>query len=420
VIAELRNLGVSYQGREPVVRDFSLELAAGDRVGLAGESGCGKTSLLRAAAGLLPESGSVTGVLRTEGRIGYIPQEGLNSLSPFLTTGEQVAELSSAADAARLLREVGLREQRFYEAYPHQLSGGERQRVLVAQALALEPRLILADEPTANLDPANEALVLDVLDAYVRRTVAAMLIASHRERVFDRLECTVRRMTPVANAAPRTTAPLQGPGNPLLSVCELKKMYLRRGWFTQTRPVALALDGVSLEIAAGESVAILGPSGAGKSTLARCIAGRERWDDGTIKWHSSGEVQLVEQEPSDSLNPRLTISEVMREAVAGQRSDMLRKIDLPVEWWNRKVSELSEGQRARVAILRTAARRPAMLILDESLSGLDPKTRSVILAYLTALQREQGLSLLLITHDEDVAREAGSRLVHLSGGRIAA
>ena len=410
---------------------MSLTLDSGERQGLAGESGCGKTTLLRAIVGLLPASARIGGTFQLQGPVAYIPQEGLNSLSPFLTVGRQVLDVTrSTEECARLLAQVRLAGERFYRAYPHQLSGGERQRVLLALALAMKPRLIVADEPTANLDSDSESVVLAVLDFYLRATGAAILIASHRERVFQKLGCTVLRMTPAHQEAP--LAPLQ-PGvkrPPLLSIRGLTKVYTERDWRMRTRPVLRALDRVSVEIGAGEWLAITGPSGAGKSTLARCIAGREQGDSGSLEWHVStpaaDRVQLVQQEPSESLNPQFSLGQALLEAGAGDNPELLAGIGLPPVWWSRKVSALSEGQRARLAILRTAARlkrgpaTPALLILDESLSGLDPATRASILAFLRALCEQQRLSLLLITHDLEVARQAGARILHISGGRIAA
>src|SRR5215471_12202769 len=193
----IEDLSVAYGHRPPIIEGISISLGPGDRVGLAGESGCGKTTLLRAAAGLLPSPARVGGTVQFNGRAGYIPQEALVSLSPFLTAAEQVTEFTrSEHETARLFERVGLGGKRLLDAYPHQLSGGERQRVLAIQALALRPSVILADEPTANLEPEGEAAVLSLLHEYARETGAAILIASHRERVFDGLKCKVFRMTP--------------------------------------------------------------------------------------------------------------------------------------------------------------------------------------------------------------------------------
>jgi peptide/nickel transport system ATP-binding protein len=429
----IQGLAIAYGGRSPVIDDMSLSFLAGDRFGLAGESGCGKTTVLRAAAGLLPSSAHVTGTIRSEGRVGYIPQEALISLSPFLTAAEQVTEFTRSQDETTQLFELaGLGAERFLKAYPHQLSGGERQRVLVIQALAARPALILADEPTANLDPQSEAAIVSVLDEYLRKTGASILIASHRERMFGALNCKVFRMTPEPENAPlRSRLGIHSQLSrdhhaAVVSIRGLSKQYFRRDWLARSKPVVEALQDVSFEIGAGECVALSGPSGAGKSTLARCLAGRERPDSGNIDWHVTNpapeRVQLVQQEPSQSLNPSMTIASALREACGQADADMLPPIRLPRDWIGRSVSELSEGQRARVAILRSASRlnNAGLLILDESLAGLDEGTRSQILFYLSGVRDERGISVLIISHDSEPAAQMGARILRMDRGHMAA
>ena len=188
-------LSVRY-GDRAIVDSLSIEVGRGDVTGLSGESGCGKSTLLKCMADMLPPSASWTGQRELFGSVGYIPQEVTPSLSPYIRVLEQVARLAhSSSDATSILASVGLQDLRLLRSYPHQLSGGERQRVLVAQALAMKPDLILADEPTANLDSATEGLVLDLLHRYVRENRAGLLIVSHRERAFRRLNCRAIQMT---------------------------------------------------------------------------------------------------------------------------------------------------------------------------------------------------------------------------------
>jgi peptide/nickel transport system ATP-binding protein len=420
-------LTVRYSGSTPVIERFSMSLDRGDRVGITGESGCGKSTLLKTITRLLPDSAACEGSLDVSGAIGYIPQEGLQSLSPYLPAADQVTDLThSREETRRLFARVGLGEPRFQHVYPHQLSGGERQRVLAVQALAVRPNVIVADEPTSNLDAANEEVVLELLDEYARETGAAILIASHRERVFGRLGCRVHTMAGTL-AAPAELGTIERKhGDPLLTVRDLSKQYFRRDWLARQHPITRALDHVSLEVFSGECVAVTGRSGAGKSTLARCIAGREASDAGSIEWHGDRQatprerVQLVQQEPSESLNPRMTISEVLREACGEADPGLLEAVRLPGDWLGRKVTALSEGQRARIAIARSAARlKGGLLILDESLSGLDRATRGHIVNFLTT-QQQNGLSILLITHDLNVAQEFGARILRMEAGRVSA
>ena len=435
-LVDLRDLSVWYGERQYVFDPVSITLEPGERLGIAGESGCGKTTLLKAVVGLLPSAATVIGSRTIRGRIGYIPQQALASLSPFLTVGEQVTELTrSSRRTTELLALAGLDGPRFHQAYPHQLSGGERQRVLAVQALALRPDLIVADEPTANLDPDREAALLELLDRQSLQTGAAILVASHREPVFRALGCRVHRMTPAfVEPAPAAVASGSGragsdqgvrPTEPLLEVRRLTKRFRRRDWLTRATPVLRALDQVSMRIGVGECVVLHGPSGAGKSTLARCIAGRESWDSGSVEWRTGADapaprrVQLVQQEPSESLNPRISIREALREACPEAGPDWLPRIRLPREWIDRRASQLSEGQRARIAILRAAvALQQGLLILDESLASLDPANRGHILSFLCAMRRERNLSLLLVTHDIEVGAGLNARVVRLSAGHV--
>lgn len=395
MVPDLRDLEIRYPGRPPI-GPVTLHVEPGQTLGLAGESGSGKSSLLRAAAA------------RATVPTGYIPQDLLAALSPFLTVDQHFAQ----APPTDLLEPLGINTPRLRHAYPHQLSGGERQRVLIALALASNPQLILADEPTAHLDPATESRALRLLANHG----AALILASHRESVFRQLACPVHRLTPKPANPPKTT---QTPKSTLLTVKNLTKHYFRRDWLLRQTPTIQALNNVSLHIQSGETLVLLGPSGAGKSTLAHCIAGRQKYDSGQI--NIQAQVQLVPQEPSESLNPRLTVAACLREACGRAEPSQLEELALPADFLSRPTRELSEGQRARVAIARTIAAVPGgLLILDESLSGLDPATRTHVLAHLARQQSQTGLACLLITHDAEIADEIGARTLTMENGRILA
>ena len=410
VVDQLR---VSYAGG-CVLDSLSFTLRPGDRVGISGASGSGKTTLLTILAGLGNPSAKVSGRAAVAGKVGYIPQEATHSLSPFLRAIDQVAEFAKSRDeAASLLSRLGLDERR-RNSFPHQLSGGERQRVLIAQALAMRPSVVLADEPTANLDEAAEASAIAAIDDYLMKSGGALLIASHQESVFARLQCRIHRLTPF------TETPLPpahaAAAKLLLRVDRLTKTYCHRDFFLRSRPAVCALAGVSLDIHRGETIALVGPSGSGKTTLARCLARRETWDSGEI---SPGEVrvQLAQQEPSESLNPRGTIAAALGEAQASP--DVLESVGLSATWANRRVTDLSEGQRARVAIARSAcAARGGLLILDESLASLDPDSIRAAAGHICELQRESGMACLLITHRADLAQSLAHRILSIREGRL--
>lgn len=412
----LNTFGVQY-GANRMIGPFSLRAESGETIGIAGASGSGKTTLLTSICGLLPASARTSGAIEVNGKIGYIPQESLNSLSPHLTALDQVAEIAGpCARASELLRVIGIAEDR-QALYPHQLSGGERQRVLVQQALASHPDVIVADEPTANLDEENEALVLRLLQQQVERG-ATLIIASHRETVFDRLQCRVERLTPRIDATLASAEPLAPDALAIVQVDRLTKTYAHRDLFLRERRGPRILDDVSLTIRAGETVALSGPSGAGKSTLARCLARRERWDAGQIDL-GNRPVQLVQQEPSESLNPRWTLGQCLREASPHANADVLERVGLPAQWFARNVSELSEGQRSRVAIARAAlAAAEGLLIVDESLASLDASTIRDVAGFLRDAQRHTGMACLVITHRLDLAAGLAHRTLTMEAGRL--
>lgn len=418
---ECLSLAVQYPGVRGLAAT-SLQLKTGAIAGLAGESGCGKTTLLRAIAGLLPQGAVQTGTLHARAPIAYIPQDALASLSPYLTIGTQVADLAASDSEARaLLNAVGLTGPRHHSAYPHQLSGGERQRVLIAQAMAMRPALILADEPTANLDPDNAERILSALEQYTRASGAAALIASHQERVFERLNCPVHRLTPAPIRPAQPSAP-EPPGPLFVTVEKLEKIWRRRDWKLRQVPAKRALAGVSFELQQGEAVILEGPSGSGKSTLARCLAALEPYDSGAIEFAAPKRVQLVPQSPSDSLNPTRTVAAALQEAGLDPAPELLAQLALPPDIRNRRASQLSEGQRARVAILRAAEHTAdGLLILDESLASLDDATRGEVIAYLASARRTRRLTLLLITHDAATAAALSpNRTLRLRDGQFAA
>ena len=366
---------------------WTLHVGRGERVGIAGESGSGKTSLLELLAGLHPVGMEIlTGTVDRQGRIAYVSQEASNSLSPYLTALDQVDAFGGDSQAAEAsLRALGLDSTRLLAAYPCQMSGGERQRVQVAQALAMRPDFVLADEPMANLDGETAEVVLQALG----ESGAGLLIASHQEEAFARLGCgTVVRLTPREDGGEWPA--LEAPGELVADLAGLSHAHRRRDFWMRESPTGFSIEGASFQIRGGEMVALSGPSGAGKTTLAKCIAQA-----------MPGRAQIVAQEPSGSLHPRQRLDEAIREAKAtADVGSALERVGLPAGWAGRRASELSEGQRARVAIARALVALPTggLLILDESLAGLDAPTERLVLRAIGFEQRRRGLGCLVISH----------------------
>ncbi len=496
-LLSVRGLGVAI-GERPVLADLVLEVDAGEVLGLIGESGSGKSLTALALAGLLPEGARASGSVVFEGAelvgadeaalcgvrgrgIGLVFQEPATALNPLMTIGDQVAEtarihggFSAAAArerAAATLERVGLPPQRIgLERYPHELSGGQRQRVAIALAVALAPRLLIADEPTTALDVTTQAQILELLAELAARDRMALLLISHdlavvasvarrlailhagriveqgatlavlRAPAHDYTRALVRDFTLPA-AVPRT--PSAAP--PLLAADGIVRAYrmARRGFFGRA-PLRRAVDGVTLAIAPGERVGLVGESGSGKSTLVRALLGLEAPEAGSVR--IEGErftgasaatarrlrriVQVVFQDPYGSLNPRHRVGRIVAEPLqllgaalpAAERerrvAAALTDVGLEAADARRRPHEFSGGERQRIAIARALVVGPRLLILDEAVSALDASLRSQILALLLALSAARGLAYLFVSHDLGVVRAITDRTLVMRSGRI--
>ena len=467
---ELDRLGVFY-GETPAVREMSLRIAAGEAVAVVGESGSGKTQSLYAALGLTPRDARVTGSARFRGqeligapapaldrlrgdRITFVFQEPSSALDPLTRVGEQIAAPVAAhggrdglARARALLDEVGVRATRA-SAYPHELSGGERQRVMIAMALANDPDLLIADEPTTALDATVQKRLLDMLDALRRRRGLALILVTHDLRLAARYTSRAYVMQAgrvveegaqvfsaprapytqsLLAAAPARPAPA-APGPPVLACRALSVAYGR------TRAVV----GVDLTLHAGRTLAVVGESGSGKSTLARALLrlqparGQIEWSGRRVDGLEGGALrrartaaQIVFQDPWGALSPRLSVGEIVVEGLraqgrptAGAAEAILREIGLDPALSLRLPEALSGGQRQRVALARALVLQPAALVLDEPTSSLDRAAQRDIVALLGRLQGERGLAYLFITHDLELARALADDVIVMRGGAI--
>lgn len=469
----------------PVVHPLDARIEPGRTLAVIGESGSGKTLTAKSLVGLLPRGFRAEGSVRIGertlaldaaqaawrsvrgGTVTLLLQDPFTSLSPVHRCGDQIGWTLDAAAGRRLPsaeRERAIAERlaevklpaHVARSYPHQLSGGMRQRVAIAAALAADPKLLIADEPTTALDASNQAEILDLLRSVQQARSLCVILISHdlgmvRGRTDDVLvmrhgEVVERGMTATVLADPQhpyTRALIEA--DPTIAVSTHASddrmpvahdaPLLRATGVVKTFGDRLVLDGVALSIGAGQIAGVVGESGSGKSTLARCIAGLETEDAGEIVFdgerlapgrrsRTPGQMQIVFQDPYSSLNPMMSIGAILREALrvarrpASEIHDLLETVGLRAEFARKRPAELSGGQRQRVAIARALAPRPRLLICDESVSALDVSVQAQILALLLRLREEIGIAVLFISHDLAVVRMIADSVTVLWNGRV--
>ena len=479
------------------VDNVSYDLSAGEILCVVGESGSGKSMTANAVMGLLP-----TGVHASRGRalfdgqdllamdeishralrgrrIGMIFQEPMTALNPLMRVGEQIAEVFEAhglltprtrkEKALALLEEVRLPDpEAALRAYPFELSGGQRQRVMIAMALALEPELLIADEPTTALDVTTQAQILHLVKDLQQRHGMAVMFITHDfgvvAEIADRV-CVMREGRIVEMGSARevlddpqheyTRALIEAiPGDavppsrdeaqakPLLSVKGLDKVYRSSGGWFQPKREVVALEGIDFTVDKGETLGVVGESGSGKSTLGRCIVGLNTPDSGEIRLNDVDlralegrelrehrrRIQMVFQDPYASLNPRIRVgmaiaqgpiaNGVAKAEAMKQARELLATVGLDASAAERYPHEFSGGQRQRIGIARALALNPELIVADEAVSALDVSIQAQVLKLLDTLKKEFELSLLFITHDLRVAAQICDRLIVMQKGRI--
>jgi len=500
-LLSVRDLSVAFAaegGAALAVDRVSFDLAKGETLALVGESGSGKSVTALSVVRLLPypAASHPSGEIRFGGKdllkaperdlrkvrgadISMVFQEPMTSLNPLHTIERQVGEILSVhrgwsapkrrARVLELLQQVGIPnpEERL-DAFPHQLSGGQRQRVMIAMALANEPDLLIADEPTTALDVTVQAQILALLKELQSRLGMAMLFITHdlgivrkiadrvcvmtegkiveqgaTEEIFRRPQHAYTRK--LLAAEPKGAPPaVDGAARPLVEVDNLKVWFpIRRGFFRKTVGHIKAVDGVSVTVREGQTVGVVGESGSGKTTLGLAIL-RLIASDGHVAFLGrplqglgfSGmrpirkEMQIVFQDPYGSLSPRMSVLDIVSEGLAIQgarmktaerRAAVARALDdvgLDPSVMDRYPHEFSGGQRQRIAIARALALEPRFIVLDEPTSALDMSVQAQIVDLLRDVQARRKLSFLFISHDLKIVRALANEVVVMRDGKV--
>ncbi len=491
-------------GPVAALRGVSFAMERGEVLGIVGESGSGKTVACRSIMRLMAENGRiVSGRIRFEGddilaldeaalgklrgeRIAMIFQNPSTHLDPLQPVGRQVSEalrVHNGLDARKarrraieLLADMRIPDpERRVDAYPHQLSGGMRQRVMIAAALACQPSLLIADEPTTALDVTVQAQILDLLRQLRKKHGLSIVLVSHDlgvvaemcDQVEDMKDGQVVEAGPVdqviddpqADYTKRLIASqpaLMTPakrrarqdGPAILSLDDLRVEYRQprrlTDWMRGRPPhVIKAVDGISLKISRGGALGIVGESGSGKSTIARAIvglapvfSGQIIFEGGSVQSRGAGErqkfrraVQMVFQDPFTSLNPSYTVAQTLAEPLRHHKicpepeiparvAELMSRVELPPGLLSRRPGQLSGGQRQRVGIARALALEPKVIIADEVTSALDVTIQAQILGLFEKLRQSMNLTLILISHDLAVVRHLCEHVAVMREGRL--
>lgn len=500
-LLKIQNLDIQFEtagNRVSAVKNVSLEVNRGEFVALVGESGSGKTVTALSVLKLLGQNASYgpqskiffdqkelihandAEIRKVRGnRISMIFQEPMSSLNPLHTVEKQIAEVlrlhrpltpkQAREKVLELLHLVAIPnpEQRL-TAYPHELSGGQNQRVMIAMALANEPDLLIADEPTTALDVTVQAQILDLLRSLQSKMGMAILFITHDLTLVEKMSHRVYVMEkgevvesgPTAEvfqqpkhpysqkllgSQPKGSPKTVPQGDPLLSVQNLKVWFpIKKGLIKRTVGHIKAVDGIDLELRPGETLGIVGESGSGKSTLGMAIL-RLISSEGSIRYHGKDisknswaemrplrkEMQVVFQNPYGSLNPRLSIEQIIGEGLEVHhpeisKSDRRKMVEKalhdvqmdPALYLDRYPHEFSGGQRQRIAIARALVLEPKLILLDEPTSALDLSVQAQVIHLLLDLQEKRGLSYLFISHDLKVVKALSHRIIVMQAGKV--
>ncbi|MBZ9739455.1 MULTISPECIES: ABC transporter ATP-binding protein [unclassified Mesorhizobium] len=500
-LLSVQDLSVAFNqgaGQSVAVDHISFDIAKGETVALVGESGSGKSVSALSVLKLLPypSASHPSGKILFQGadllamsekqlrqvrgnKITMIFQEPMTSLNPLHTIEHQIVEIlklhqgmgdrPAKARTLALLNEVGIRDpQKRLDAYPHQLSGGQRQRVMIAMALANEPELLIADEPTTALDVTVQAQILELLAGLKSRKGMSMLFITHDLGIVRKIADRVCVMTKgkivetgptkdiFANpqhpytrhllaAEPKGKPPAaNADARPVMTGNDIKVWFpIKQGFFRRTVDHVKAVDGIDVTVRAGQTLGVVGESGSGKTTLGLALA-RMISSTGAIQFNGRDinqlsfnamrplrrELQIVFQDPFGSLSPRMSIAEIIEEGLRiheprlspDERDDkvvaVLKEVGLDPATRNRYPHEFSGGQRQRVAIARAMVLNPRFVMLDEPTSALDMSVQAQVVDLLRNLQAKHDLAYLFISHDLKVIRALANDVIVMRNGQI--
>jgi peptide/nickel transport system ATP-binding protein len=502
-IIDARNIGVNFKvehGTVEAVKDISFQLYRGETIAIVGESGSGKSVTARTVMGLLSKRAVISPRSSVEydganilkfsekarrrlrgDRISMIFQEPMSSLNPIYTIGSQIVEAirvhrkmsrrQADAKALELLKQVQIPDpEARLRQYPHQLSGGQRQRVMIAMALANDPDVLIADEPTTALDVTVQAQILNLIRNLQTELRMAVILITHDLTVVRKFsdyvyvmqhgEMREHNITEQLFANPQHPytkhllgSEPRGQANPLpegsdiiLDARGVRVSFMLRhgGFFRPELRELVAVDSLNLTLRRHETLGLVGESGSGKTTFGQAILRLSDTDNGEIYFDRQpihgksraemrplrSRMQVVFQDPFSSLNPRMTIGQIIEEglvvnklgATKGERLDRVREAlvsaGMPGNILSRFPHEFSGGQRQRIAIARAIALEPEFILLDEPTSALDLSVQAQIIELLRKLQDERGLSYLFISHDLKVVRALCHRVIVMQHGKI--
>ncbi len=498
-LLSVKNLTVSVD-ENVILKQLAFEVSAGEILGIVGESGSGKTMTLMAIADLLPGHAHHSGEVLLDGRlitdlddaemrrirgrdIGIVFQDPMTALNPVQSIGDQVGEVArvhldltrrkARLMAMQVLARVGLPEATVpYRRYPHQLSGGQRQRVVIAMAIILKPKIILADEPTTALDVTTQASILELLKSLVQEAGCGLVLVTHDLTVVSQMADRVLIMKDgdivercetglalgalkhpyskalMAATTYRPKSAVPAVERAVLTVENLICDYRNKDYLFMGRQVLRAVNGVSFDLQSGETLALIGESGCGKSTLSRAILGLQPITSGTVKLNGQvfvgrsvshtkknmrqlrRQLQIVFQDPFGSFNPRHKVKHIIAEAFylldtdysdverKARVEDLLKSVQLPIRFAEKYPHQLSGGECQRVTLARALASAPDVIVLDEAVSALDVSVRVQILDLLAELSDKMNIAYIFVSHDLSLVEGFADRVLVMQSGRI--